>query len=94
MRGALGSGTTVSWTPVPGAAGYRVRWRRNDAQDWTEQRDLPASASEAVLTGVIVDDAFAGVSALAKTGEESLVTFGGRAPRQPPPARLPAPPAR
>lgn len=63
LRGALGSSTTVSWTPVPGAAGYRVRWRRNDAQDWTEQRDLPASASEAVLTGVIVDDVFAGVSA-------------------------------
>ena len=91
LRGALGSTTTVGWKPVPGAAGYRVRWRRNDAQDWTDHRDLPAGASEAVLTGVIVDDTFAGVSALASTGEESLVTFGGRAAR---PAAPAVPPAR
>jgi len=93
LRGALGSSTTVSWTPVAGASGYRVRWRRNDRQDWTESRDLPAAATEAVLAGVIVDDHFAGVSALATTGEESLVTFGGRAPRQAPAPRPAAAPA-
>jgi len=91
LRGALGSTTTVTWTPVPGAAGYRLRWRRNDAQDWTDKRDLPATAAEAVLTGVIVDDTFAGVSALASTGEESLVTFGGRAPRPTTQRQVPPP---
>ena len=87
LRGALGSSTTVGWTPVPGAAGYRVRWRRNDVADWTEKRDLPAGAAETELKGVIVDDHFIGVSALAQGGEESLVTFGGRAPRTAQPAR-------
>ena len=81
LRGALGSDTSVSWTPVPGAAGYRVHWRRNDKQKWTDQRDVPASASETTLKDVIVDDVFIGVSALAADKAESLVTFGGRAPR-------------
>jgi Zn-dependent M28 family amino/carboxypeptidase len=84
LNGALGMNTTVTWTPVPDAAGYRVRWRRNDKQDWTEQRDVPASAGETVLKDVIVDDVFIVVSALSADGAESLVTFGGRAPRRAP----------
>lgn len=79
IEGALATDTTVRWTPVPGAAGYRIRWRRNDAQDWTQSRDV--TGSEAVLPGVIVDDHFVGVSALAASGAESIITFGGRAPR-------------
>lgn len=83
LNGALGMNTTVTWTPVPGAAGYRVRWRRNDKQDWTDQLDVPGSAGETVLKDVIVDDVFIGVSALSADGAESIVTFGGRAPRRP-----------
>ncbi|WP_205853803.1 M28 family peptidase [Phenylobacterium deserti] len=81
LRGALGSDTTVVWTAVPGATGYRVHWRRNDQQDWTSHRDVPAGAAETVLKDVIVDDYFIGVSALSASGAESIVTFGGRAPR-------------
>jgi hypothetical protein len=81
LAGALGSNTTATWEPVPGAAGYRIHWRRNDERDWTEHRDVPGSATEAVLENVIVDDTFVGVSALSADGAESLVTFGGRAPR-------------
>lgn len=83
LAGAVSSDTTVSWPAVPGAAGYRVHWRRTDRQDWTDHRDLPASATETVLKGVIVDDHFVGVSALSADGAESIVTFGGRAPRAP-----------
>lgn len=82
LAGALGSDTTVTWAPVSGAAGYRVHWRRNDEQDWTDHRDVPGSASETVLENVIVDDVFVGVSALSDDGAESLVTFGGRAVRR------------
>lgn len=82
IAGALATDTTVAWRPAPGAAGYRVRWRRNDRRDWTDKLDLPASATGHVLKGVIVDDTFVGVSALAKDGSESLVTFAGAAPRQ------------
>ena len=92
LRGALGSDTTVLWSPVPGAAGYRIHWRRNDKQDWTDHRDVPASATETTLNNVIVDDVFIGVSALSADRAESVVTFGGRAPRPTPPAA--AQPAR
>ena len=76
LGGAVSSDTPVSWTAVPGAAGYRVRWRRADGRDWTDSRDQPAGTTETVLKGVIVDDNFVGVSALAADGAESLVTFG------------------
>jgi hypothetical protein len=76
IAGALSRDTTVKWTPVPNAAGYRVRWRRNDAQSWTETRDITGTGT--VLVQVPVDDNFVGVSALSATGAESLVSFAGR----------------
>jgi Zn-dependent M28 family amino/carboxypeptidase len=76
IGGALSTDTSVKWAAVPGAAGYRIRWRRADAQNWTSQRDV--TGTEAALKGVVVDDNFVGVSALAADGSESLVTFGGR----------------
>ena len=82
LNGALSADTDVIWTAVPGASAYRVRWRRNDKQDWTDQRDVPGTAANLVLKNVIVDDNFIGVSALSPDGAESLVTFGERAPRR------------
>jgi hypothetical protein len=79
--GAVTTDTLLKWDAVPAAAGYRVRWRRADAQDWTEARDYPSGATEAKLEGVIVDDHFMGVSALSSTGAESLVTFATLPPR-------------
>ncbi|BCA64253.1 peptidase M28 [Sphingomonas sp. HMP9] len=76
IAGALSRDTTVKWTAVPGAAGYRVRWRRNDAQTWAETRDVTGTGT--VLTQVPVDDNFVGVSALSAIGAESLVSFAGR----------------
>jgi len=79
IAGALGLDTTVEWKAVPGAAGYRIHWRRNDAQDWTGHRDAGAGESKARLENVPVDDHFVAVSALAADGSESLATFAGRA---------------
>lgn len=76
ISGALSRDTTVTWEPSSGAAGYRLRWRRTDAQGWTGTRDV--TGTSAVLTQVPVDDDFVGVSALAADGAESLVTFAGR----------------
>ncbi|WP_294322367.1 M20/M25/M40 family metallo-hydrolase [uncultured Sphingomonas sp.] len=79
IEGALATDTMVRWQPVTNATGYRIRWRRNDAQDWTNSRDV--TGAEAVLKGVIVDDHFVAVSALSASGAESVPTFAGRAPR-------------
>ena len=80
LVGDLSRDTQVSWTPVPGAAGYRLRWRGNDTAAWAQSRDV--QGSEAMLPQVPVDDTFIAVSALAADGSESLPTFGGRAARR------------
>lgn len=77
VDGAVSYDSTVKWQAVPGAARYRVHWRRNDAQDWTDQRDI-TGATELVLKDVVVDDHFFGVSALSADGSESTVVFAGR----------------
>jgi Zn-dependent M28 family amino/carboxypeptidase len=81
LEGAVATDTTVKWTAVPGAAAYRIRWRRADRTNWEQSRDVAATATSEVLKGIIVDDTFVGVSALSANGAESLVTFGGLAPR-------------
>lgn len=78
VDGALGVDSAVKWAAVPGATGYRIHWRRNDAQDWTDHADVGADATSFTAKGVIVDDYFFGVSALAG-GAESIVSFAGRA---------------
>jgi Zn-dependent M28 family amino/carboxypeptidase len=78
IAGALSRDTTVAWEPVPNAARYRVRWRRNDAGGWTDMREV-TGATTVVLRQVPVDDHFVGVSSVAADGSESLVSFAGRA---------------
>jgi hypothetical protein len=82
IEGAVSTDTQVKWAKVAGAHSYRVRWRRNDSQNWQFMRDVPAEANGVsfngvLLEGVIVDDHFVGVAALSKDGAESLVTFAG-----------------
>jgi Peptidase family M28 len=81
LGGAVTTDTIVNWTAVPGAAGYRIRWRPADRSDWTQSRDVAPDKTSETLKGVIVDDHFVGVSALSEDGAESLVTFAGLPPR-------------
>ena len=74
--GAVSTNMTIKWDAVPGASAYRIRWRQADQMMWENSRDV-SGATETTLKGVIVDDTFAGVSALSKDGAESLVTFAG-----------------
>jgi len=73
--------TTVAWQPVAGATGYRLHWRRNDAQDWQQALYVPAGETQHVLKNVIIDDTFFGVGALGPDGAESVATFAGPRPR-------------
>ncbi|NWK98062.1 peptidase M28 [Sphingobium lactosutens] len=81
LDGALSMDTRVFWDSVPGAAAYRIYWRRADEQRWSNSR-IVIGATEYGLKDVVVDDHFIGVSALTKNGAESIVTFGGMAPRK------------
>lgn len=81
LDGALSMDTRVFWDAVPGAVGYKVYWRRADAQDWTDSR-VVTGATEMLLKDIVVDDHFIGVAAVGQDGAESLVTLGGMAPRK------------
>ncbi|MGU3315487.1 M20/M25/M40 family metallo-hydrolase [Sphingomonas sp. M6A6_1c] len=80
LVGDLSRDTQVSWTPVPGAVGYRIRWRANDTAAWAKSKDV--TGTNATMTQLPVDDTFFAVSSLGADGSESLPTFGGRAPRR------------
>jgi len=77
-EGAVTMDTTVKWTPVPGAAGYRVWWRDTTAPQWANNRSVGAATS-VTLKDVNIDDWFFGVSSLSADGFESPVEFPGPA---------------
>jgi hypothetical protein len=77
-EGAVSMDTTVSWTAVPGAAGYRVWWRDTTAPQWTDNRFV-RDADSLVLKDINIDDWFFGVSAVSADGFESPVEFPGPA---------------
>ena len=77
IEGAVSADTTVSWTAVPGAAGYRVHWRETTAPTWRHAQDT--TTTNKVLKNIVIDDWFFGVSALSADGYESPVVFPGAA---------------
>ncbi len=76
IAGAVAHDTTVSWTAVPGAASYRVWWRRTTAPYWTDSRSA-GGATSLVLKNIVIDDWFFGVSAVSKGDYASPVEFPG-----------------
>ena len=47
VEGAVSTDTTVRWDPVPGAAGYLIRWRPTDAHQWQAAHYIPVGAGVA-----------------------------------------------
>lgn len=84
IDGAVSDDTSVTWTPVMGAQGYRIVWRRADGTAWTDHRDVAGGETSLKLPHVNIDDHFFGVAALGAGGVESLVTFAGVALRPAP----------
>ena len=89
IEGAVSPDTKVSWRAVPGAARYRVWWRATTDPQWRHSHGT--TATTLTLPGVVIDDWFFGVSAVAADGSESPVVFPGPAGAFVSPA--PTPPA-
>lgn len=87
VGGAVSADTTVSWTPSPGAASYRVWRRATTAPEWTDVSSAGGDVASLTLPGVIVDDWFFGVSAVSADGHESPVQFAGPVGEFFPPAK-------
>ena len=79
IDGALSFDTTVKWQAVPGAAKYRLHWRRTDSPAWTGSQDV--TGTEAVLKNVSIDDYLFAVGAVSASGAESVPVLAGPAPR-------------
>ena len=46
VEGAVSTDTTISWQSVPGAASYRIRWRRTDSNQWEKSDVAPFTAEQ------------------------------------------------
>jgi hypothetical protein len=80
IEGAVTPHTTVKWQAVPGAAGYRVWWRGTTEPQWRFSRAVAGGeATQLLLSNVVIDDWFFGVSAVSAEGYESPVVFPGDA---------------
>ena len=44
VEGAVSTDTTVRWDPVAGAAGYLIRWRPTDSNQWQAAHYIPVGA--------------------------------------------------
>ena len=82
VEGAVSTDTEVCWAYAEGATNYVVRWRRTDANRWSETSIVPAFPPEhdnmnvsdcKKLKGIRVDDWVFGVSSVSKDGFESPV---------------------
>jgi len=78
IAGNVSPDTTVSWTAVSGAAGYRVWWRATTTPQWTHSR-WAGEANTLILKDIPIDDYFFGVSAVSDDGYESPIVFPGPA---------------
>ncbi|HEY1426708.1 MAG TPA: M28 family peptidase [Caulobacteraceae bacterium] len=76
IKGAVSPDTALSWSPSPGAAGYRVWWRETTDFGWTHSQGAGAATS-LTLKDINIDDWFFGVSARSADGFESPVEFPG-----------------
>ena len=79
LEGAVSADTTVSWSPAPGAADYRVWWRETTDPQWNPAQARATTATSLALKGVNIDDYTFGVSSRSANGYESPVEFPGPA---------------
>ncbi|WP_066652094.1 MULTISPECIES: M20/M25/M40 family metallo-hydrolase [Sphingomonas] len=79
INGALSFDTVVKWQAVPGAAKYKVYWRRTDRAGWTGSRIVTTPTT--TLSNTSIDDHLFAVAAIGAGGAESLPVLAGPAPR-------------
>ncbi|ROQ27431.1 M20/M25/M40 family metallo-hydrolase [Gallaecimonas pentaromativorans] len=80
IKGAVSPDTTLSWQAGKDKqlAGYKVYWRLTTEPTWTHSRYV-GNTDSYTLKGVVIDNYFFGVAAVAKDGTESPVVFPGAA---------------
>ncbi len=72
-RNPSGYDANLQWTPVPGAASYRIYWRDTWSNSW-EHSQVVGNVTQFVLPGLSIDDWVFGVATIGADGNESLVS--------------------
>lgn len=78
ISGQVSADTTLHWTKVPGATGYRLHWRLTTEPQWTYSRTV-GDVDTFTLENVVIDNYYFGVSSLSESGVQSPVVFPGPA---------------
>ena len=74
IGGIVEASAKLQWSEVEGADHYKIYWRDTTSPQWQHSR-VVKDATELTLSGVVIDNFFFGVSAVSKSGHESLVVF-------------------
>lgn len=74
IGGIVQASAKLAWSPVEGAAGYKIYWRETTSPTWDYSRTV-GNVTLAVLDGIVIDNYFFGVAAIGADGHESVVVF-------------------
>jgi hypothetical protein len=79
IGGAVQPSTKLAWDALPAdkVAGYKIYWRDTTSPTWDYFRYV-GNVSEFTLEGIVIDNYYFGVSAVDKSGNESVVVFPER----------------
>lgn len=74
IGGIVEPSAKLKWDLVTGAVGYKIYWRDTTSPTWDYSRFV-GNVSEFTLEGIVIDNYFFGVAAVAANGHESVVVF-------------------
>jgi Zn-dependent M28 family amino/carboxypeptidase len=74
IGGIVEADARLKWDKVEGAIGYKVYWRDTTSPTWDNSRFV-GNVTEFTMKGIVIDNSFFGVAAVAADGTESVVSF-------------------
>ncbi len=74
IGGIVEASVKLEWNKVEGAKGYKIYWRDTTSPTWDHSRYVD-DVSEFTLDGIVIDNFFFGIAAVADNGHESVVVF-------------------
>lgn len=73
IGGIVEPSAKLKWSPVPGAAYYKVYWRDTTSPTWDHSKIV--TNTSVTLEGIVIDNYYFGVAAVSQEGFESQVVF-------------------
>ncbi|WP_431471889.1 M28 family metallopeptidase [Nonlabens sp. SCSIO 43208] len=74
IGGMVEASARLEWSKVPNAVGYKIYWRDTTSPTWDHSRFV-GNTNNHTLEGIVIDNYYFGVAAVAADGTESIVVF-------------------